>query len=280
MLLRLPPQAAEGKNIPGMVCYCSWQSDPDSIRANLEAEQGAFSYLMRYADQKGFAILTWTTATLWNPGKNYDAYSPKAYVKLDDGFDLVATAWENGLLQLAGKYGVPKEKLLISGMSRGAQWAHRLVLAKPGRFLAIHAHIASSYAKPLPEAQNIFWLVTTGQSEPGYPLACKFYHDCMELGYPIVFKAQENLGHTTSGLEGRLEIAYFDYALGIQKQIDDHFDQNAGTLRMADFLKPPFIGDFVNNAAFPSSEAEMVPETQKVCLPTKEIAETWGPILK
>jgi hypothetical protein len=176
--------------------------------------------------------------------------------------------------------------MLLYGISRGAQWAHRLALRKPDRFLAVHVHIPSTFDKPVQEANKTLWLLTTGEREYGYEKAKVFYNQCRALNYPIMFKAIVGIGHQGSPIADALGRQFFDYALSVQNERDqlDKLKKSKLARYMTqapgpwpkEFREPEFFGDFVNQDCFPVAQADMIPNGFRVPLPNKALADAWN----
>ena len=101
----------------------------------------------------------------------------------------------------------------MTGSSGAAQYAQRLALRRPERFLAVHIHVASSFDIPVKGGASLLWCVTTGENEMGYERSRRFFKAARALFYPIVYKAYPGLGHAGSAKVTALGFACFDYAL-------------------------------------------------------------------
>ena len=239
--------------------------------------------LAKFADQHELAILAWGSRQLWDPKLSYEELSRQANREFDDSFDQVADAWEKGVEKLAKQYGFPNSGFIMTARSSAAQYACRLALRKPDRFLAIHAHIPSSFDKPTVEGNKVLWLLTTGEKEGGYSSAKQFFNVCKNMGYPMLFKAIPALGHSDSWAADRLGLEFFEYAISMQSERTRIVGMNkVATASMTkpepwpqQFRRPMAIGDILNQDIFTKEEASFIPEEQKVAIPTKEIAEAW-----
>lgn len=233
------------------------------------------------------AVLTWGTAEAWDNHVNTEELEREKQREFDRNFDLLANAWERGVKELSHEAGdIPADNILLYGMSRGAQWAHRLALRKPDYFLAVHVHIPSTFDKPTPEANRPLWLVTTGELEYGYERAQSFYRECESLGYPIIFKAIVGIGHQGSSIADTLGLKFFDYALSVKALREEYEKQHKSALSrlvkqnagpwLKPFREPEYFGDFVNQECFPVAQADMVPKAFRVPLPNKTLADAWN----
>ena len=170
--------------------------------------------------------------------------------------------------------------MLVYGVSGGAQTVHRLAMRTPEHFFAIHMHINSSYDRVDKNGDKMLWLVTTGTREFGYPAGIRFYEAARKKGYKMIFRAEENLGHTDSPETRRLSLAFFEYCIQF---LPDPRNPGGGPDPEELFIcmkYPAFIGDHINGEAFKTDVASkyMEPEVM-VPLPTMEIAKAWGTIL-
>jgi hypothetical protein len=177
------------------------------------------------------------------------------------------------------------------GLSGSAQYACRLALRKPEYFLAVDAHVPSSFDKPTPEASRILWCLTTGELESGHERSLRFYAQCRALGYPILYKAIVGLGHAASPIAENLGEKFFAYALTVRDQrlaYDKKQNDPLAQYQMSQasdapaqpwiesFCQPAFEGDIVNQDMVPYDQADMVPAGFRTPLPTKELADAWN----
>lgn len=265
--------------VHGVLAICNWSADAEEVKKNLNPD-GRFKLLVQWADRHDLAVVTWTNFrgyTTKVSGDELDEYRQK---ELDRAFEERVREWEKGYGRLCRQYGLPERNLLIYGLSGGAQMAHRLVLRKPEMFFAIHMHVNSSYDVPRREANEVLWLVTTGTLEAGYPAGQRFYQKALDLGFPVIFKAQENLGHSDSAEIRRLGMAFFEFCLPFMPDARDR-DWEAPPETLDYFWRyPTHVGDWYNHLVFPADKAEeQIPPEFMVSLPTRKIAEAWGPIV-
>ena len=293
LYLRLPPGAADGRNVSGVLAYCTWQHADAAIISSLNVDfrSGSGDYvsnLLRFAEQHNMAVLTWATENAWDNNRNTDDMDRMTQEAFDRNFGLLADAWARGVEGLARDTGIPQKDFLLYGISRGAQWAHRLALRKPEYFLAVHVHIPSTFDKPTPQANKVLWLLTTGEQEYGYEGAQQFYRECRDLGYPIIFKAIIGLGHADSPIEQVLGKQFFEYALSVKaaREASDAAEkdpllaskQAAATPGpwLDSFRTPAYYGDFLNQECYPAQQVDLIPLALRVPLPTKTLADLWN----
>jgi hypothetical protein len=277
MYLRLPPGQPDAAGVSGVVAYCTWTQDRNvliqqlSYDLNQPVERLGWPsvQLLRFATKHNLAVISWSTPGRWQTGGNSDELD-KGLVKMDDRmFDLYARAWARGVEFFHANHRLPRDNYLLYGMSRGAQWAHRLALRLPQYFLAVNPHVSGSYDRPTPEARRCLWLITGGEVDVGYDNAVAFYQQCRAAGYPVLFKAGQDLGHETRADIEALRDAFFAYALTVKEQLKQPPDSDLFQ------REAKFIGNYDTQRVVPIDRAAEVPEEYRVWLPTEEIAEAW-----
>ncbi|MDB4793721.1 hypothetical protein OAG63_01675, partial [Methylacidiphilales bacterium] len=219
---------------------------------------------VRFASKHNLALLTWSTPGTWSVGANSDEISQKDQADTDKEFDLFAAAWDKGVSQLCAEYKLPEDKYLLFGMSRGAQWAHRLALRDSKRFLAVNIHVSSSYDTPTPDGKTFLWLITSGERDPGLRASKLFYAQCEKLGYPMLFKASDGLGHEMRSDVDILRDAFFEYALSLKKAAHGSNIDVSSTMSVQ---KAKFIGDYENQKVVPVDKADQIKLENQIYLP-------------
>lgn len=287
LFLRLPRGVSDGSEVRGVLAMCVLANNVGEIRRKLQgenpgAEMGA---LARFADARKLAIICWGAQVLWRAGASYDELERRTNNELDESFDVVANAWERGVQGFHETAGIPERNFLLWGVCASAQWAHRLALRKPHRFLAAYVHMPSSFDRPTPQAANMLWLLTVGELDGGYERGARFFQDCRAMGYPIIFKGIMGLGHAGSPVADGLGLALFDYALSLESQKTAWEQGRSDRLRSAvavsptdwraGFSEPEFWGDFLNQTVVPAKDLMRIPEEFRVPLPNRKLAEAW-----
>jgi hypothetical protein len=284
--IRMPQSLKKDEQVRGVLVDLIYLRDPVALKKWLVGNNGA---LVQFAEKHKLAVLTSTTATIYSIADSFNQTDRKRFT-LDDNMERSARAWNRALNVICKTYNLPDRDFLMYGISRGAQWAHRLALREPQRFLAVHAHVNSSYEEPVAQANTLLWLITTGDREYGYPAARAFYEKCRTMGYPILFKSQGNLGHDSSPEIERLGICFFEYALQLKEERDrlvaekqqDEFAPHEIPKKgfppqvIKNFFDPPYVGDLLNEDVYPAASASRIPEKLRVAIPTLEIAKAWG----
>lgn len=273
--IKMPPGWKEGDAVRGVMCICTWKNTPDGVLGNLRNG----TPLIQWAEKNQFALLTWSQLGFFTTGLSNDEMDAKQDAEWTKRFDIAARKWEYAIQELTKKYGLPQKDYLLDGISNGAQTAHRLALRKPQYFAAIHIHVNSSYDVPTRDGKGMAWLVTTGEREFGYPASQRFYYSALELGYPIIYKAGENLGHSSSPEIDRLTVAFFDYLLPYLPDHRERYPKYNGDPYLF-IRRPPYIGDWLNQQAVSFEKRHLIQGRYQTALPSREVAVAWGPLFQ
>ena len=265
-------------SVRGVLALCTWNTKAEDVRQNVSSD-GRFRKMVNFADENNLALVSWTNFKGYNVFVDTEGLSEAQREKYERNYGVRVKEWKNGFKRLCRKVGIPDDNILIYGISGGGQMAHRLVLREPEMFTAIHIHINSSYDLPTRKGKEVLWLVTTGEVEHGYKSAINFYRSSLELGYHMIFKAGENLGHSNSPQIQALGLEFFKYCLkfGDFAEVDVAKD-----LSHFELMKyPAYVGDLRNQYAFETSHAEkFIDKKDMVALPTQDIADAWGVIVE
>jgi predicted esterase len=293
LFLRPPLGMTDASQAKGVLAMSLLAGNVDGVKRQLQGMDAVdqLSGPLRFAEEHKLIVLCWGSSGLWDPTKNWDDQSADTTYETDKDFDQIAEAWSRGVQELVKEYGIPANNYLLWGESGSAQYACRLALRKPEYFLAIHAHIPSSFDKPTPEGARVLWCLTTGELESGHARSLRFYKQCRELGYPITYKAVTGLGHAWSPISADLGLKFFAYALTVadqrtayDKSLADPLAQfqaaqtSGGSVQpwLESFRKPAYVGDIVNQEMFSYAQVDMVPAGFRTPLPTKDIADAWN----
>ena len=266
-LFLLPP---EGGKIDGVLCLSLLAKNPEEVRAQLlgKSERRTPARALLFAAQRNLAVVAWGARRLWDPSRNWDELSRAEAKTADADFDLVASAWDASINYFVKNHGLPPSGYLMMGSSGAAQYAQRLALRRPERFLAVHAHIASSFDLPVKKGASLLWCVTTGENEMGYARSRKFFRAARDMYYPIVYKAYPGLGHEGNAKVTALGFACFDYAL---KEYERATRLNGGKPTMPDwadiFSSSPSVADIFNQAVYSKFDYLCVPVEFRMLLP-------------
>lgn len=290
LFLRPPPGMTDASQAKGVLCMCVVADSVAELKNELQGDivhDVILGRLLQFAQNHQLIIICWGSHRVWDLGKNWDEMNPDAAKEADRTFDQISTAWARGIQYFVDQYKIPQRNYLLWGISGAGQYACRLALHKPEYFLAVHAHIPSSFDKPTPEANKVLWCLTTGELEPGYQRSLRFYTQCRELGYPIIYKAIMGLGHGVSPIADQIGLSFFEYALSVRDQrlvldqsLVDSLAQNQPAASpqpwLETFRQPPYVGDAVNQEMYPFDQQSNIPVGYRVPLPTKAIADAWN----
>ena len=269
----------KGKAVRGVLALCTHRTEPKDVKVNV-TDDGRFKWFVKFADQHNLALVTWTNFKGYRTDVSGDEMDEDRYEQYDKDFDERAREWRKGFRRLCRKYDLPEDNVLMYGISGGAQMAHRLALRMPEFFFGVHVHVNSSYDQIKRDGSQILWLVTTCTQEYGYPAGVRFYRDAIDAGYHMIFRAEENLGHSDSSGTRATAMAFWDYCIKFLPDATNPDWRPPPVDRFYLMRYPTYVGDYLNAEAFKREVAPkyIAPEVM-VALPTEEIAEAWGTVL-
>lgn len=269
----------EGSAVRGVLALCTHRTEPQDVKINV-TDDGRFQWFVKFADEHNLALVTWTNFKGYRTDISGDEMDEDRYKQYDKDFDHRAREWRTGFRRLCRRYDLPETNVLMYGISGGAQMAHRLALRMPEHFFGVHIHVNSSYDQIKNDGNQILWLVTTGTQEYGYPAGVRFYRDALDAGYHMIFRAEENLGHSDSAETQATGMAFWNYCLKFLPDATDPRWRPPQVDRFYLMRYPTYIGDYLNAEAFKREVApKYIDPRVMVALPTKEIAEAWGTVL-
>ena len=266
----------DGGRMDGVMCICMLGSGSDVVRNRL-LDEAKRTPALDFAASRNLAVVAWCSRQQWDPSRNWDELQKKKRRKFDSNFDIVADAWDKGISYFVSNHGLPESGYLMMGTSGAAQYAQRLALRRPKRFLAVHVHIASSFDVPVKQASSLLWCVTTGENELGYERSLRFFGAARDkpMSYPIVYKAFPGLGHEGGAKVTALGFACFDYAL---REYAHATSRNHGKPTMPNwaeiFAAAPLVADVFNQGVHPKADAACVPPEFRMPLP-QELRDAW-----
>ena len=273
LYLRLP---ADGRP-KGVLCLCLLANALSEIHHRLQ--HGSAGYLGRsldFADRHGLAVVAWGARCLWDSTRNWDEISRPEAKRIDANFDLVAKAWDDGITYLVKKHGLPPSGYLMNGSSGAAQYAQRLAMRCSKRFLAVHAHIPSSFDMPTKGGSSILWCVTTGENELGYERSRRFFKAARAMFYPIIYKAYPGLAHEGNRQVSDLGFTCFEYAL---EEYERATRLNGGKPTRPDwpdiFTSSLHLADIFNQAVYSKFDYLCVPPEFRMIIPSDSIKDAW-----
>ena len=267
----------QGGRADGVLCLSLLAHSPEEVREQLlgKSDRRSPDRALEFARKRNLAVVAWGAHRLWDPSRNWDELSRAEAKKIDADFDLVANAWDAGINFFVKKYGLPASGYLMKGSSGAAQYAQRLALRRPERFLAVHVHIASSFDVPVKGGSSLLWCVTTGENELGYARSRRFFKAARDLFYPIVYKAYPGLGHEGNAKVTALGFACFEYALAEQARATRLNGGKPAKPDWADiFSSAPSVADIFNQAVYSKFDYLCVPLEFRMLLPAA-LSEAW-----
>ena len=273
LFLMMPP---EGK-AKGVFCLSLLANSADDVRAQLQgkSDRRPLARALDFARERNFAVIAWGARRLWDSKRNWDELQSSVAKKIDSDFDHVAKAWDVGIAAFVKKYGIPASGYLMMGSSGAAQFAQRLALRRPERFLAVHAHIASSFDRPVKGCTSLLWCVTTGENEMGYERSLRFFNAARDLSYPIIYKAYPGLGHEGSAKVTELGFTCFKFALEQQTLAAQAKGKKSSKVDWVKIFKSSdYVADVFNQSVYPKADAICVPPEFRMLLPAA-IREAW-----
>ena len=255
----------------GVLCLSLLANHPDDIPAKIVSGNVASDVgrMVAFAESNKLAVVAWGAARhLWNPRKNWTELTRQEARAADHVFDQVSEAWAKCVGGFIRERQIPDARFLLWGCSGAAQYAQRLALRKPERFLAVHVHIPSSFDEPTDDGASVLWCLTTGENESGYERSLAFFRAAKEKGYPILYRAYPGLGHAGCGTAERLGRAILQMAL-------DRARRSAEVEWSKVFEASPRVGDVVNLRGVARAQGDEIPDAYRVMLPSHPIAELW-----
>jgi len=266
LIVRLPMDVKPSE-VKGIMAICLVANSVDAVKLELQKKEmsGDFGAVLQFADRNNLAVLAWASRRVWNSSLNHDELEPVEARKINAALDAAADAWSGGVTEIAKKYGIPSNGIMLWGDSAAAQWAHRIALRKPEHFTALHIHMPSSFDKPVPEATNIWWSLTIGEYDVGFENSRKWYEEAKKAGFRIIYRPVPDMAHESDPTVREYTVGFFELAL---KHRDD---PNRNDI----FLNPEYYGNYSNQDVVPAAEKENIPAEFRISLPTKELAELW-----
>lgn len=273
LLLRLPAT----RKPKGVLCMCMLAKTFENARKEMfGGDADRYGRSLKFADQHGLAVVAWGAHCLWDSTRNWDEVSRSDAKRIDANFDLVAKAWNDGISYLVQKYDLPPSGYLMNGHSGAAQYAQRLAMRCPERFLAVHAHIPSSFDVPTKGGASILWCVTTGENELGYERSRRFFKAARNMFYPIIYKAYPGLAHEGSDRVNELGFTCFEYAL---EEYDRATRLNGGKPTRPDwqdlFTSSLHLADIFNQTVYSKFDYLCVPPEFRMIIPSDSIKDAW-----
>ena len=270
------------KSVRGVFIICTWDKSLGALVGNVSIHKSKFRNLINFADANGLAVMTWSNFGGYKAKKSSDEMGRKEAKTSDDVFTERLAKWEYGIKRIVKRFNLPEDSYMGYGLSGGAQILHRMALRKPQYFSGIHVHVNSSYDIPTPKGKDVVWLVSTGEFELGCPAAARFYQRMVKLGYCVIFKVGEHIGHSSSREIDALSLEFFKYLLSFIPNPDRPEWTSPAPDKYHLIKNPPYVGDYLNQVSYSVKNAsgKIAGEQYMVPLPTEKIARAWGSIIK
>jgi hypothetical protein len=179
------------------------------------------------------------------------------------------------------KYPVDTERLLMQGLSGGAQFVHRFAMWAPERVTAVAVNSSSWFDEPNVRCNQVAWLVTIGESDESYDASLEVVDRLRNVGAAPLFRSYLGMVHEGSAAVDELNMEFLKFH-------DDFTKKDLGKRRSyqtpaAERLalqgeKMPFVGDGQDWKYFPNGAdaRESVAEDSRIYLPSETIAKLWG----
>lgn len=271
--LRVPSsyEPADKARVHRLLFICPvFNGDADFV---IRGERGN-SELIQLAEERGWFVLS---ATFNQRGE--EVRDRKTSYYYPDGFSGKAVV--EALEQVAKRYRVDPNRILMQGLSGGAQFVHRFALWAPDRVTAVAINSSSWFDEPNAKSNQVAWLVTIGESDLSFANSLAFVDRLREAGAAPLFRSYLGMVHEGSWDVTRLTLAFLRF----------HDDRTQGELgkRRSSFTKPeellsmvademPYVGDVQTwrYLANTPENREEIAEDARIYLPAPEIAELWG----
>lgn len=174
------------------------------------------------------------------------------------------------------KYHVDTERLLMQGISGGAQFIHRFALWAPERVTAVALNSSSWFDPANETSDRVAWLITVGDSDPAYPASTEMTESLRQMGATPVFCSFIGADHGASMVAKKLSYEFIKfYDEWDQEELGKKRDEKKKALKAEEM---PFIGDLLSGIYFPNTpeQQERIAPDSQIFLPSKQVAQEWG----
>jgi hypothetical protein len=187
------------------------------------------------------------------------------------------------LAKVGEKYPVDTERLLLQGLSGGAQFVHRFALWAPDRVTAVAVNSSSWFDPPDDKSKRVAWLITIGESDNSYNNSLEMVDNLRSMGAAPLFRSYVGMIHEGSAAVDKLDMAFLKfYDDQTRKDLGKPRSTLAPEVERLSLLgeKMLFVGDsqnwkYVTNTV---DAREEFAEDSRVFIPNEEIAKLWGKI--
>lgn len=179
------------------------------------------------------------------------------------------------------KYPVDTQRLLLQGLSGGAQFVHRFAMWVPERVTAVAVNSSSWFEEPNARCNQVAWLVTVGESDPNYNDSLEMVDRLRNVGAAPLFRSYLGMVHEGNPAAAeRLNVEFLKFYDDLTKK--DLGKPRSALTPAAERLalageKMPFVGDSQDWKFSPNTaEArEGMTEDSRIYLPSEGIAKIW-----
>lgn len=229
---------------------------------------------LKIADERGWFVMT---ASFQQDG--VDVRNRELSYYYPEGFSGKATL--KALEIAAKKYDIDTERLLMDGLSGGAQFVHRFALWAPERVTAVAVHSSSWLDKPNERCKQVAWLITIGEADPTYPESLAMVNGLRELGAAPLLQSYVGAIHELHPKAAQIAkeflIFYDEYT---RADLGKRRTRNSKPEEMLALKgeEMPFVGDTLGWKVFPNTQEnrEAIREDVRIFLPSEKIAKLWG----
>ena len=179
------------------------------------------------------------------------------------------------------KYPIDPERLLMQGLSGGAQFVHRFAMWTPERVTAVAINSSSWFDTPNARCNQVAWLVTIGESDDSYNASLEVVDRLRNVGAAPLFRSYLGMVHEGSGSVDKLDMEFLKFHDDCTKK--DLGKRKSALTPVAERLalpseKMPFVGDGQDWKYFPNTPdaRESIAEDSRIYLPSESIAKLWG----
>lgn len=226
------------------------------------------------ADERDWFVLSCTFKQPKDAGQDR-----KVAYYYPEGFS--GKAMLEALETVSKKYPVDTERLLMQGLSGGAQFVHRFAMWAPDRVTAVAINSSSWFDAPNARCNQVAWLVTIGESDESYNASLEVVDRLRNVGAAPVFRSYLGMIHEGSTTVDKLNMEFLKFyddftKLSLGKR---HSYQTPVAERLAlAGEKMPYVGDGQDWRYFPNhiDAREAIAEDSRIYLPSEGIAKLWG----
>jgi len=182
--LRVPKNYKPGKNYR-LLFLC-----PHLNQEGLSKIAGSAAWLT-LADERDWFVMSCTFKQAME-----DARDRKQSYYYPEAFSGKATL--EALALVAKKYPVDTERLLMQGLSGGAQFVHRFAMWAPERVTAVAINSSSWFDAPNARCNQVAWLITIGDSDKSINASLDVVDQLRDVGAAPLFRSYLGMVHEGS----------------------------------------------------------------------------------